>query len=169
VKAALLVIGAAFELLGIVLVASPDLVPGAVRFARWTSVRSRRIENRVRRDLGLPARGRTVIGVSAGTLAIVGMNASGIVGYNPDAPIEAKVEYLLRRDRAAQEEANRLAQRVSNLEEESATRLDDLRREIEARILREIEAAQLDFRRARIGGTVALALGLGLATAANFV
>lgn len=167
-KAALFVIGAAVELLGIVLVASPDLVPGAVRLARWTRVRWRPIENRVRRAVGLAPRGR-VVELSATISGGGRVSASAIVGHNPGAPIESKVEYLLRRDQALQETANRLTQRVETLEAESAKRIDDLRQEIEARIVREIEVAQEDYRRARIGGTIALAIGLALVTAANFV
>lgn len=164
----LFIVGAAVELLGIVLVASPDLVPGAVRLARWTRPRWRPIENRVRRFVGLTPRGR-VVELSATISGAGRVSASGVVGRDPNTSIESKVEYLLRRDQASQEAANRLTQRVEALEAESAKRIDDLRREIDARIVREIEEAQEDYRRARIGGTFALAIGLALVTFANFV
>ena len=48
-KASLYIVGAVVELSGILLVASPDLVPGALRFAAWARPRLRRIENGVRR------------------------------------------------------------------------------------------------------------------------
>src|SRR6266498_2277867 len=58
-QGALYAIGAASELLGIGLVAAPDLVPGARRFSRWLGPRWRTIENRLRRRLHLPLRSIT--------------------------------------------------------------------------------------------------------------
>jgi hypothetical protein len=48
-KASLYIVGAVVELGGILLVASPDLVPGSLRFAAWARPRLRRLENRIRR------------------------------------------------------------------------------------------------------------------------
>jgi hypothetical protein len=163
----LFVSGAAFELLGILLIAAPDLVPGALRLSRWTRTRWRATENRWRRRLGLPLR-RSVIRDS-GTMTL-GMSVSGssLVTHDPNASLQGKVDFLLRRDEQTQKAMNRLFARVETLEESSVARLDELRREVEARIEQEMEAAKVDFRTARLGGTVALVIGLSLTTIANF-
>jgi hypothetical protein len=56
VKDALHIIGAAIELLGIIVVASPDLLPGALRFSRWIRLSWRRLETRIRRVLHISPR-----------------------------------------------------------------------------------------------------------------
>lgn len=164
---ALYIVGALCELLGIVLIAAPDLVPGAKRVGRWIRLRWRTVENRARRSLGLSPRGR-VFESSAAITARGRFSAKGTVGHVEDAPLEEKVEYLMRRDQAAQETAHRITERVEALEAESRQSVEDLRREVEALIETELRAAQEDFQAIRIGGTIALATGLALTTLGNF-
>jgi len=64
---------------------------------------------------------------------------------------------------------NELGRRVAAIETKSLERLDELRRELQAHVGTELAAAEADHRAARIAGTVALAIGLVLATTANFV
>jgi hypothetical protein len=164
----LLIVGALLELLGIILVASPDLVPGALRLVRRVRPRLRQIENRVRRLVGLSARPITHEVAAGGALALGG-SVSGVVGIDPDRPLEDKVAFLLRRDADTQSELNSLARRVGSIEAEGAKRAAELRAEMESHVERELAAAKEDYRIARISGAIVLASGLALTTAANFV
>lgn len=160
-------IGALAEFLGILLVASPDLVPGAVRAAGWTRRRWRLIENRIRRALRLPGRSTTV-SISAALSAAGALSVSAVVGSSAET-VEGKVEFLLRRDRDTQQAVNDIRLRLEEIEQAAARGLDDLRNELRAHVAAAISESQADFRAARFAGTAALAIGLGLATAGNFV
>jgi len=167
-RATLYIVGAVLEVVGIILVASPDLVPGAVRLARWVRPRWRRVENRVRRILRLPPGG-----ITYEDAATVGLNLSistaAEVGFNPEASLEDKVAFLLRRNSETQKEMNALSQRLDAIETEAPKRVDELRAELEAHIAHELTAAKEDYRAARIGGAMVLAVGLALTTTGNFV
>lgn len=73
-RGGLFIVGALLELLGIMLIAAPDLVP----FARWISVRGRHNETRVRSALRLPGRPRTVYAEVA-VLSATGLSAGFVV------------------------------------------------------------------------------------------
>jgi hypothetical protein len=167
-KATLYIAGAALELLGIVLVASPDLVPWALRLVQWIRPRWRRIENRLRRLVGLSPR-PIIHEVGIGGAIAVGGNVSAVVGIGPDRSVEEKVAFLLRRDADTQRELNALAERIDSIEAEGQKRAAELRAEMEAHVARELAAANEDYRIARISGAVVLGFGLALTTAANFV
>jgi hypothetical protein len=165
---ALYVVGAAIEALGIVLVASPDLVPGAVRFAGWLRPRLRAIEHRVRSLLRLPV--SVTLHLSPATAKAGGsLTLSALTAVRDGATLVEKVEFLLGRDREAQEARNELSERVAAIGADAPRRLAQLRVELEAHVADELAAKQADYRAVRIGGTVALVVGLGLATWANFL
>jgi hypothetical protein len=168
VRVTLYVLGAAFELLGILMLAAPDFVPGAIRIARWTLVRWRPFENRIRQLLHLPGRGVVVTAGAAGGLALTG-RASGVTSIDSEATLHRKVEFLLQRDQEAQRAENRLAEQVADLEAELARHLGELRGAMEAHVARELTSAQKEYRLARIGGTLALIIGLAVTAGANFV
>jgi len=168
VKATLYIAGAGLELLGIVLVASPDLVPWALRLVRWIRPRWRMIENRLRRLLRLSARG-TAYEDSATVGLNITINSAAEVGFDPKATLEDKVAFLLRRNSESQKEMNALAQRVAAVETEAPKRAAELRAEMESHVARELAAAKEDYRIARISGAIVLGCGLALTTAANFV
>jgi hypothetical protein len=167
VRTAFYVCGALAELCGIVLVASPDLVPGAVRFIGWWRPRWRRIENRIRLRLRLKPRPLIVSGSLSATAKTSGSLAA-IVSTGATT-VDEKVEYLLRRDRETQQRVNDLAMRLENVEaahpEDLAVLRDELHRHFEERL----GEAQADYRAARIAGAALLMLGLGLTTGANFL
>jgi hypothetical protein len=167
-QGAFYIAGAAVELLGIALIASPDLVPGARRFSRWLAPRWRSIENRIRRLLHLRPRSITHSVEVAGTIETAG-SLSAVTSVAADADLEQKVEFLLRRDREEQQEINTLSERFESLERESARRLDELREQMEEHVSSELSSALADYRPVRIVGAVAVAAGLGLATAGNFL
>jgi hypothetical protein len=167
-RTVLLVTGALAELVGIVLVASPDLVPGAVRFAGWIRPRWRRFENRLRRVLRLPHRGVTHEMSASGAIAPSG-RISAVVEFNREASLEEQVAFLLRRNVESQTETNALAARIAALEEETPGRLEALRAELEEHVSRTVATAKEDYRTARVMGALVLVLGLALTTLANLL
>jgi len=167
VRGTLIVVGAIFELAGIVLLGFPDFLPGAVRFSGWFRRLARRGVNLLRRLVGLSPRGVVhSVGLSGGIT--MGGSVSAVVSTGAKT-LEDKVEYLLRRDRDAQRAFNDLAGRVSLLETESPRRLAELRGQMEEHVGRELTAALEVYRPLRIIGVVALVVGLGCVTAASLV
>ena len=151
------------NLVGILLVASPDLVPGALRLAAVIRPRWRQIENQIRGLLRLPPHG-----ITYDDAATVGMRiriaAAGEVDFDPNAPLEDQVAFLLRRNRESQREMNALAQRVTAIEEWEPGRRAELRAYLEDHVARQLEAAREAYRIARIFGTFVLVLGLAVTT-----
>lgn len=76
--------------------------------------------------------------------------------FNPEAPLEDKVEFLLRRNIDSQREVNALARRIAALEEEGPPRAAELRSEMEKHVERELATAREDNRTARVIGAVLL-------------
>jgi hypothetical protein len=103
------------------------------------------------------------------TVVVSAGNVSFSKSVSADATLERKVEFLLQRDQEAQSAANELGERVSAIERESPRQLDELRERMEAHVSTELVAALAEYRPARVIGTIALAIGLGLATAANLI
>jgi hypothetical protein len=166
-KTSLYIVGAVVELSGVVLVASPDLVPGALRFAAWARPRLRRIENRARRLLRARPRAVVIQAQATGVTRASG-HASATVSTSVQT-LEEKVEFLLRRDAEAQSSMNQLGQRVGSLEETLEREVASVREHLEDRIEDRITEAHRDFQTARFFGVAALAVGLGLSTAGNLV
>jgi hypothetical protein len=104
-----------------------------------------------------------------GTVVVSAGDLSFSKSVAVDAPLERKVEFLLQRDQEAQSAANALAERVGTIERESPRRLDELQERMEAHVSTELAAALAEYRPARVIGTIALAIGLALATAANLI
>jgi hypothetical protein len=166
VQVALYVIGGVLELFGILLSVSPDLVPGARRFSAWLDPRRRRLENRVRRLLHLRPRAQVIEVGAIGSVTTMG-NIGLLVTVNPDATVEEKVEFLLRRDRERQEAFGGLAGRVEDVERESVSRDDELGERMEKHVAESLDLAASRFRSIRLIGAVLLAIGLVLSTAGN--
>jgi hypothetical protein len=164
---ALYVIGAAAEFAGILLVASPDLVPGARRLSQWLSRSLGPTWNRVRRWLRLPPR-TYYIHAKAGTISVSG-SIAGVKKSNPEGTPEQQIAFLLQRDQEAQEAHNLLEARVSAIERESPRQLQELRGEVEQHFGTELDRARAEYRAARVVGTMLVAIGLGFATAGNFL
>jgi Phage integrase family len=108
-RAFLYVAGAAVELVGIILVASPDLIPQAERISEWIGVRYRRAENAMRAMVGLPRRTKNV---QLGVLDEINVAESvSLVKSTGAKTLEEKVEFLVQRDQEAQREVNELRDR----------------------------------------------------------
>lgn len=161
-------VGACLEFAGIVLLGFPDFLPGALRLSRWLRVRERRVENRVRRLLRRPPRS-TFVSVHAADELSVTDSVSLTKTVDSTASPEARVDFLLRRDQEAQRDVNVLKDRVHALESGTPRQIAAARSEMEAHVAQGLEEAMHAYRPLRVAGTIALALGLGCMTAANFL
>jgi hypothetical protein len=164
----LLGVGALLEFGGIVALAFPDFLPHGRRLSRWLGHRARLAINWVRRRLGMEPL-QKVVSLSAAVEASSAMHASGIKGSPPDATVEEKVAWLIKRDQEAQREFNELARLVGDLEEGTAQQIERLRDDMRAHVSSELAAAEQEYRPLRIFGTIALAVGLACTTLANFL
>lgn len=158
----LLVVGAFLELVGIVLVGSPDLFPGAQQLSEWIARQVDRGWRWVLRAFGR-VRPRTHSVHLSGGIELGG-HVSAFVSTSAES-VEEKVEFLLRRDREHQQDIGELKRKVGELERESAKRLERLRADLEEQIRAEIAAAHGEYLPLRIVGAFALAAGLVCVTA----
>jgi hypothetical protein len=167
-QAWLFVLGVVIEGIAIIVFASPDYVPGLKRFSAWLAPRLRRFENRARRLLHLKPR-PVVHRASAGGAVAAGGHARAIVAVNPDASLEEKVEYLLRREQVAQDVADRLSERIKALASTIETQVAELRAETQARVTAESQAAVEADRPLRLIGALLLTVGLACQSVATLL
>jgi hypothetical protein len=161
-------LGAFFQFSGVILVASPDLVPGARRASDWARQHWRPIENAIRRALRLPPRRRNYyLDAGAGTITLSAGRVSAIAGTSATS-IEDQVAFLLRRDRDTQEAINRLAERDDEIAESLRTEVAAAREDLTRHVSTAITAALAEYRPVRIGGVAALVIGLVLLSIATF-
>jgi hypothetical protein len=169
----LLACAGSLEFWGVLLVASPEISPFLRRLAvalaalrSQTKALAHRAANRARRMLGRPPRPIEM----SGTSVMSGggnMRGRGIVGLREGAPMEEKVEFLMRREEETQERLGDLQEGLDALPERWS---DDI--EATAGTLRREQREGLDELRdehltARVGGVVLLVVGLVLATWGN--
>ncbi len=102
------------------------------------------------------------VGASGSLSAVVSIGTAATT-------LEEQVAFLLRRNEEAQKEVNAVVERVAAIEQDLPRRLDELREGFETRLESELAAALTEYRPARIIGAGLVALGLGLATAGNFL
>jgi hypothetical protein len=167
VPGTLFIVGAVIEAAGILVIAAPDLFPGARRFARWAHPRLRRVNNHIRRWLRLPLRPTVVEVGAAGAVASAGAATLKLIP-GADAPLEAKVATLVQIADRMQDEVAELTRRTTALENETAQRLTELDREVTTRIGSALMTAAAEYRLLRIVGALAVTAGLTVATAGNF-
>lgn len=163
----LYVAGAVLEFLGILLVSAPDLLPYSERASQWLRTTTQPLVDRLRRLIHRPT--AHTIGVSGIASASTVAGASIIVSPNAEATLEERVEYLLRREQEAQKKSNECEGRLRAIEEQLPKRLDELRAETREHVTTSITAAESQYRQFRFIGAVALAVGLLLTTAGNFI
>lgn len=167
-QAILFAAGACIEFGGIILLGFPDFLPFADRLSRWLRLRTRQAANRLRRLVGLPPR-QTFVNLRAAVEANAALRGSVMKSVSSDASLEEKVEFLLSRDQEAQSRINVLTDRIEAIEAETPRQLDRLRDQMETHVTRELVAARDEYRPLRIGGTIALAIGLLCMSVANFI
>jgi hypothetical protein len=166
-RVTLYVTGAVLELGGILLVAWPDLLPYAARASQALRVAAERIGDRLRRLLRRPR--HQVVHMGAADAVAIANSISVVVSPNPDATLEERVEYLLRREEEAQAKLNAHDERLRAIEKHVPERLDELRAETQEHVASELSAAESRYRPLRFVGALLLAVGLGLTTAGNFL
>lgn len=146
------------------MLAAPDLVPHGARTAAWLDPRLRQVRNWLRRLVGLPQRGRVYRHALTVPLK-VDVSMSEEVVIDPNASLEEKVEFLLRRNQETQNAVNALSESVTATERH----LDELRESLETYVADIVVSSQADYRPLRFLGTIVLLVGLVCVTAANFV
>ena len=167
-KHALYIAGAVLELLGILLVSAPDLLPYSERASRWLRTTTRPLVDRLRRAIGRPRVHVVHVG-GAGAIGLGGGSVSVVVSSNPEASLEERVEYLMRREQEAQARLNAHDERLGKVEEQLPKRLEELRAETQEHVSTSITAAEWKYRPVRFIGAIALTVGLALTTAGNFL
>jgi hypothetical protein len=171
-KASLFILGALVEFLGILGVAAPDLVPYRDRLSAWLAARYITIRGRITGALRRLLR-RPVYGSAHSVLPAGGIEMAGRVSVRKQvaegASLGVKVDFLLARDQEAQRDMDEVRARLAEFERESEARLVAARAEIEDRFARDLTAALAAYRPIRALGALALAVGLVMVTAANFV
>ncbi|HEY9456644.1 MAG TPA: hypothetical protein VIQ56_01960 [Gaiella sp.] len=155
----LFAIGVLVEGLSIAVFAVPDFVPGLRRFVRWLGPRARRAENRARRLLRLPGHPKVVY-AQAGVAVAAGMSAKVRVSVSEGATPDEKIAYLLRREQAAQDFADRLSERVESLSTKLDTDVEALRVEFRDHVGAELRFADEEGRTRRQIGAFLLVVGV---------
>ena len=154
--ATLLVIGAVAELVGIIMVAWPDLIPYREPLTRWMVGVAAAIRRRIRRPSPKVVEAR----VGVGGAVAVGGHVVGMKGPPPDAMTEQLVAHLLRRDRETQQALDALDVRLKDLRDEFDQREAALDAALTARFRAELNEALTRDRPLRALGAVVLAAGL---------
>jgi hypothetical protein len=163
----LYIAGAVIEVIGIVLVGSPDLFPQARRLSNWTARQYWRVANRLLRLIGRPR--HVTVQASAGGAVALGGSIMAVVSVSPEATLEEKVAFLLRRDLETQRGMDRLLGSLTNLERDTTARLESARSELEGHVTEALVASHAAYLPLRIAGVGVILIGLGLATTGNFV
>jgi hypothetical protein len=112
-KIGLLVGGAAFEFLGIIVIVFPDLIPYGIRLSLWQRRHTRALFDHIGRLLGRPR--NVVIEVPTASELNIAGRGSPMKSASGAATLEQKVEFLLTRDQEAQRDVNMLRERIEDL------------------------------------------------------
>ena len=166
-RATLYIAGAVIEFVGIVLVASPDLVPYEQRLSAWLTRQYARAVDRLRRLLRRP-RHVTVHVNAAGAIATAG-HVTTKKSIRDDATVEEKVRFLLTRDEEAQRDVQVLDRRIAELQTTIDSKLGALRSTMTAHVAESLDSAHREYLALRLVGVAFVVVGLTLATLGNFV
>ncbi len=162
------------EFWGVLLVASPELVPYLRRLATglgalWhrTKALARRATDWVRVKIGRP---RTQVvyveGIDSGAMSGSGRLS---VGVREGATMEEKVDFLLRRDQETQERLADLQERLGALPERWRGDMEATAGTLRHEQREGLDALRDEHLTARVGGVVFLVVGLILATWSNLI
>jgi hypothetical protein len=171
VKLALLIIGPACELLGIVFVGWPDLSPAtarlAGRIASWFSRTYRSLVDRLRRLFHRPR--HHVFAAGVGTVIAKGGGVSGVTSIDASATLERKIEYLLGRDQQVQSDVDGLRAAIAGARAELSKTAAELRAELVAHVAAELKRSEERYRPLRLTGIALLAAGLLMVSVGAFL
>ena len=154
--AGLVIVGAALQLAGIFALAWPDARPFMRRLNAWLGRHFRRFLAR------RPKHHTVTLGTAMSAEAAI--RISGVTALREDADPAEAVEWLLKRDREAQEAENRLAGRLADLEAAHVKDLEAARNAMEAQVDARIEGERLAYRPLRVVGAVLLVAGVACST-----
>jgi hypothetical protein len=161
------------ELYGILLIASPELLPRSTSSLRWVWTRLRRgyfaVEARVRRALGIPGRLQRIIGETG--IAFSEGLGRGVARTDiaPDATLDEKVAFLLERVKQINTQLDAVGERVDQVDANLRHDLDDVRRSMTAEwreALRDVAEAQIEL---RLVGVTFVVAGLMLGWLGNLI
>jgi hypothetical protein len=148
-KVALILIGMALEVVGLILTASPELAP------RWRRLRHFGAE-RIRRLLRRPR--HIVMEAGAGGIVLDG-RGFGYVSVPEGAPLERQLAFLREQAEEAQRRLNELEHRAAEMPEQWRKDVETTRAALEARIAQELEQARELFIVQRFIGLTCIATG----------
>jgi hypothetical protein len=162
----LVTLGAANEVLGLVMIASPELLPLAQRAGHWLIVLSRRAASKLASLLGLPR--HYEIHAEPGHFTIDGsVHTVGLVGPKRDPSLEESIAWLIERESKNQEEHQRLERLMRGLPEEWRTDIAQARQELEMRSEALVQRWADRHLHLRLLGVAYVVLGLVLAWLGN--
>jgi hypothetical protein len=159
-RTTLVLVGGGLELLGIVLVAAPELFPLAGRAGRSVL----RYLVQVTRQLGF-RRGPQTVKLTFGASVEMGGRLSLVTTSPDDAPVDQQLAHLRAEAKRSQERLNALEEAV---DDQPAKWREDIR-ELETAVDAKVQAAQDTYLGVRIAGILCLLVGVPIATAANLI
>lgn len=166
-QTALVLGGAAFDVIGIVLVGAADVVPGLRRNAARLTAQLNRLSRWTRRKVLRRPKHVTHQASAAGAIALGG-RVSAVTSTSAPT-VEGKVDYLLRESERTQRRLNELDAASEDRRKEVEAELARLKLELVAHVDSAIEAALAEYASARRLGIACLGFALLLWTLAAFV
>lgn len=148
-KVTFTIIGVGLEILGLVLTASPELVPRARRFGAGLEARMRRLLRRPR---------HFVMEAAAGGITLGG-RASGYVSVSDDASPERKLRFLVDQAVETQRRLDDVETRLQELPAEWRKEMEGTRTALEERIAQELHDAREQFIGGRLTGLALIVIG----------
>lgn len=166
-KVALLILGPACELAGIVLVGSPDVFPQTERFGSWLAKRYGAFVNLI---LGLLRRPRSrAVEIGAADSVELADRMSITKSVKPGATVEEKIDFLLTRDQEAQRDVNLLRAALEDTEAAASKRVEALRAELVEHVAEELRRTHELLLPLRLTGIGLLVVGLAMVSIAAFL
>lgn len=165
-------LGATNEILGVLLIASPELLPRVKRLGRrvqraWSRVRAT-VERVVARLLGRRGKVVALTGAAHAT-AGAGGRVSGNVGPPQGASDSDLIRWLIERERKGQERMSEIEHTINDLPDRWRQDLEQVRRQLEGmqeQRIRQVADARIEL---RLLGLAYVLVGILLAAVANLV
>jgi hypothetical protein len=166
-------VGFCNELVGVLMVASPELLPRIESAARWAGAASRSVGAklvvflhrlfRVARDV------HVLLGAATGVATVGSLDVRGQVGPPAEATTEEKVAWLIERERLTQDKLQTIEKELRDLPGRWQADIDVARQELEG-LSRELVRRVADARiRLRLLGLLYVVIGLVFSLAGNVV
>jgi hypothetical protein len=168
VKIVLVVPGGTLDVIGIVLVALPELEPRARRARQRVGRVMARVRGQVFALLRIRRNVTIHVDSVVGTASMVG-RVSGIVGVGHDADLERKLAFLVEQATQTQDRLNALEHKLDDIPGEWRRDLDQTKGELEELLRQTIDATRETYIRERLLGIACLATGSVLLSISNLI